>query len=105
MWNDIFHRRDYPKEHIIRVNKEPNTYKNNNKKWMNNKNGNVKTNLDSPMKMDDVKIDYVDDNAFLLVILDYHLSRKAQIRQIKSTISKSLSIMSKVKHLLDKKCA
>lgn len=52
--------------------------------------------------IDGVQIETVNENAFLGVIIDSNISWKAHIRLIKTKISKSISIINRVKFYLDK---
>ena len=63
--------------------------------------GNSKTNPKLQIMIGGVHIENVDENKFLGVIIDRKLSWKAHVRHIKTKISKSLSIINKVKPFLD----
>lgn len=63
--------------------------------------GSFSSELDFKLIIDGVQIETANENAFLGVIIDNKLSWKAHIRHIKTKISKSLSIINKVKFCLD----
>ena len=65
--------------------------------------GNCKSNNQVHVKIDSVTIERVYVNTFLGVIIDHKLCWKPHTKHIQSKVSRSISVQSKAKHVLDHK--
>lgn len=63
--------------------------------------GNYKTNVQAPIKVDEVDIMRVHEVKFLGAIVDEKISWKPHIKHVQSKLSRSISVLSKAKHFLD----
>ena len=65
--------------------------------------GNRNSHLTTPvhLRIENVELERVYENTFLGVLIDHNLSWKQQVNQVRSKISRSIGVLSKVRHLLN----